>query len=101
MTIHSPSGPRTLILDVWENMSLGRITLRWHGDHSEATVVRGKRVVVVVDGAVESIDDFGSSADEWGRLTAQYGVTEKSVAAAIAKGQVVSREPAAATARVR
>ncbi len=56
---------------------------------------------MVVDGAVESIDDYGPAPGElWRVLADQYGVTRASVSAAIANGRVVAREPAASTAGV-
>jgi hypothetical protein len=102
MTIHAPSGSRSMKLDVWENVALGRITLQWAGDSSDTTVVRHNVRTIVVDGAVAGIDDFGDDpASLWGDLHAEYGVTEASVSAAIAQGKVVAGEPKASTVRAR
>ena len=100
MTIRDPRGLRpSMTLDVWGNSSLRRFTLQWHGDRSEATVVRGNTVLIVVDGAVESVDDYSHARDQlWDSITPQYGVTRASVYAAVAHGRVVAHEPSASAA---
>ena len=76
-------------LDVWQIGSNGEVILQWQGDNTESTSFdpAKRRVTIIDDGAISSVDSYGSDAYAWAQeVGTAYGVSRAEVASALAAG---------------
>lgn len=87
-----------MTLNMWQNPLGTRTTLQWAQDgDGESTLITGTTVTTTVDGNVQSIDYYPSSTDVWNEIGKEFGVTQSTVTADTATGQLVT-EPASSSA---